>query len=71
MKDWNLRNIACEGAPAKFGFAHGNVHYVTFRTQDVQNVIPRKAVTLTVKGKFNHGDKDALAQASDTIRVIK
>jgi len=71
MKDWNLQNITCEGAPARFGFAFGNVYYVAFNTQDLQNVTPGKSVTFTVKGKFNHGGKDALVQASDTIRVIK
>jgi hypothetical protein len=71
MKDWNLQDITCEGAPVKFGFAHGNVYYATFRTQDLQNVTPRKSITFTVKGKFKKDGKDALVQASDTIRVIE
>jgi hypothetical protein len=71
MKDWNLQNITCEGAPAKFGFAHGNIYYATFRTQDLQNVTPGKSVTFTVKGKFVVDGKDALVQANDTIKVVK
>jgi len=66
MRDWNLRDITCEGAPAKFGFAHGNVYYATFRTQDLQDVTPGKSVTFTVKGKFTKG-QDALVQASDAV----
>jgi hypothetical protein len=71
MEDWNLHDITCEGAPAKYGFAHGNVYYARFRTQDLQNVTPGKAVTLTVKGAFQKDEKEALVQASDTIMVIK
>jgi hypothetical protein len=67
MKDWNLQDITCEGAPAKFGFAHGNVYYATFFTKDLQNVTPGKSVTFTVKGKFQKDGKDALVQASDTV----
>lgn len=71
MRDWNLQDITCEGAPAKFGFAHGNVYYATFRIQDLQDVTPGKSVTFTVKGKFQKDGKDALVQASDTIRVFE
>ena len=71
MKDWNLQDITCEGAPAKFGFAHGNVYYATFFTKDLQNVTPGKSVTFTVKGKFQKDGKDALVQANDTIKVVK
>jgi len=70
MRDWNLRDITCEGAPAKFGFAHGNVYYATFRIQDLQGVTPGKSVTFTVKGKFTKG-QDALVQASDTVWVFE
>ena len=69
MRDWNLHDITCEGAPVKFGFSHGNVYYATFRTQDLQGVTPGKSVTFTVKGKFTKG-QDALVQASDTVRVF-
>jgi hypothetical protein len=71
MRDWNLQDITCEGAPAKFGFAHGNVYYATFFTQDLENVTPGKSVTFTVKGKFQKDGKDALVQASDTIKIVK
>jgi len=71
MRDWNLQDITCEGALAKFGFAHGNVYYATFRTQDLQDVTPGKSVTFTVKGKFQKDGKDALVQASDTIKIVK
>jgi hypothetical protein len=70
MRDWNLQDITCEGAPAKFGFAHGNVYYATFRTQDLQDVTPGKSVTFTVKGKFTKG-QDALVQANDTVWVFE
>jgi feruloyl esterase len=69
MRDWNLQDVTCEGAPAKFGFAHGNVYYATFRIQDLQDVTPGKSVTFTVKGKFTKA-QDALVQASDTVRVF-
>ena len=71
MRDWNLQDITCEGASAKFGFAHGNVYYATFFTKDLENVTPGKSVTFTVKGKFQKDGKDALVQASDTIKVVK
>jgi feruloyl esterase len=71
IKDWNLHDITCEGAPAKYGFAHGNVYYARFRTQDLQNVTPGKSVTLTVKGVFQKDGKGALVQGSDTVMVIK
>jgi hypothetical protein len=71
MEDWNLHGITCEGAPAKYGFAHGNVYYARFRTQDLQNVTPGKSVALTVKGVFQNNGKEALVQGSDTIMVIK
>jgi hypothetical protein len=71
MRGWNLQDITCEGASAKFGFAHGNVYYATFRTQDLQDVTPGKSVTFTVKGKFQKDGKDDLVQASDTIKIVK
>jgi hypothetical protein len=71
IEDWNLHDITCEGAPAKYGFAHGNVYYARFRTQDLQNVTPGKSVTLTVEGVFQKDGKEALVQGSDTVRVIK
>jgi hypothetical protein len=71
MRDWNLQDVTCEGASAKLGFAVGNVYTATFRTQDLQDVSPGKSVILTVKGKFQRDGKDALVQASDTVKVIK
>jgi hypothetical protein len=71
MRDWNLQDITCEGASARFGFALGNVYYATFFTQDLQNVSPGRSVTFTVKGKFQRSGQDALVQASDRVRVIK
>ncbi|HEX2964623.1 MAG TPA: tannase/feruloyl esterase family alpha/beta hydrolase, partial [Syntrophorhabdaceae bacterium] len=71
MRDWNLNDITCEGATAKYGFAVGNTYMATFHTRDLQNITPGKSVTLTLKGKFRKDGKDALVQASDTIRVIK
>jgi hypothetical protein len=72
MKDWNLQDVTCEGVPAKFGFPHGNVYVAKFDSEDFQDVLtPGESVTLTVKGVFNHDGKEALAQASDTVRVIE
>jgi len=72
MKEWNLYDITCEGVPAKFGFAHGNIYVAKFDTEDLRDVVvPGKSVTLTVKGVFYHDGKDALVQGSDTIMVIK
>jgi hypothetical protein len=71
MRDWNLYDITCEGAPAKHGFAVGNTYTATFRTQDLQNIKPGKSVTLTLKGKFRKDGKDALVQASDSVKVVK
>ncbi|MBN1847944.1 MAG: tannase/feruloyl esterase family alpha/beta hydrolase [Deltaproteobacteria bacterium] len=71
MKDWNLQNITCEGAPAIFGRTHKNVYIVKFHTQDMQDVTPGKLVTLTVKGEFYKDGETALVQASDMVRVIK
>jgi len=71
IKDWNLHDITCEGAPAKFGYARGNGYYAIFNTEDLQNVTPGEEVTLTVKGTFSYDGKLAQIQASDTVRVIK
>jgi len=71
MRDWDLQDVTCEGASAKLGFAVGNIYTATFRTKDLKNVTPGKSVTFTVKGKFQKDGKDALVQASDTVRVIK
>jgi hypothetical protein len=71
MKDWNLQDLTCEGAPVKFGFAFKNVYVAKFATQDMQNVTPGESVTLTVKGEFYKDGVKALVQASDAIRVIK
>jgi feruloyl esterase len=72
MKDWNLHGVTCEGVPAKFGFAHGNVYVAKFDTEDFQDVLtPGESVTLTVNGVFHNDGKDALVQASDTVRVIE
>jgi hypothetical protein len=71
MKDWKLQNVTCEGAKARSGFAIGNKYIATFRTQDLQDVTHAKSVELTVKGVFNHDGKQALVQASDTVRVFE
>jgi feruloyl esterase len=72
MKDWDLHDITCEGVPPKFGFAHGNVYITKFDTEDFQDILtPGESVTLTIKGVFSHDGKDALVQASDTLRVIE
>jgi feruloyl esterase len=70
MRDWNLQDITCEGAPAIFGRARKNVYIAKFCTQDMQDVTPGKSVTLTVKGEFYNDGVPALVQASDTVRVI-
>jgi hypothetical protein len=70
MKDWNLHDITCEGAPAKYGFAIGNMYIAKFSTQDLKDVTPGKSVTLTVEGVFQNNGKEALVQGNDTVRVI-
>jgi hypothetical protein len=72
MKDWNLHEVTCEGVPAKFGFAHKDVYVAKFDTEDFQDVLtPGESVMLTVNGVFHNDGKDALVQASDTVRVIE
>ena len=71
LKDWNIGNLSCEGALAKQGKLSGNAYTAKFNRQDLINVTPGDAVSLTVKGTFTHNTKQALIQASDTIRVIK
>jgi hypothetical protein len=71
MKDWNLHDITCEGAPAKYGFAIGNMYIAKFSTQALKDVTPGKSVTLTVEGVFQNNGKEALVQASDTVMVIE
>ena len=71
IRDWNIHNVSCEGAPAVNGMVAGrNVYVAKFKRQDLENVSPGWAVTLTVKLAFLHDGKEALTQASDTVRVI-
>ena len=72
IRDWNIHNVSCEGAPAVRGMIAGHNTYIAkFNRQDIQNVSTGHAVTLTVKLSFLHDGKEALTQGSDTVRVIK
>jgi hypothetical protein len=71
IRDWNIANLSCEGAPAVKGMISGNTYVAKFKRQDLQGVPTGDEVTLTVKGTFTHDGKLAYIQASDTVRVIK
>jgi feruloyl esterase len=71
LRQWNIGNLSCEGAVAVRGVFSGNTYLAKFNRQDLVNVPPGNAVTLTVKGTFTHDGKTAQIQASDTIRVIR
>ncbi len=71
IRDWNIDNLSCEGAPAAKGVISGNTYVAKFKRQDLQVVQTGGEVTLTVKGTFTHDGKLAQIQASDTVRVVK
>jgi feruloyl esterase len=71
IQDWNIHNVSCEGAPAVDGKIAGDKYIAKFNRQDLKNVLPGQAVTLTVKLAFHHDVNEALTQASDTVKVIK
>jgi feruloyl esterase len=71
IRDWNIANLTCEGAPAIKGMIAGNTYIAKFKRENLQNVKTGDAVTLTVKGTFTHDGKSAQIQASDMVRVIK
>lgn len=71
IRDWNIANVTCEGAPAVKGVISGNAYIAKFNRQDLQGIETGDAVTLTVEGTFTHDGKLARIQASDTVRVIK
>ena len=60
-----------QGASAVSGTIAGNTYIAKFNRQDLQNVSPGNAVTLTVNLTLNHNGQDALTQASDTVQIIK
>ena len=71
LKDWNIEELTCEGAPAVRGKLSKNKYIAKFRARDLVDVEPGQAVELTVKGAFNPDDAQvALIQASDKVRVI-
>lgn len=73
IRDWNIANLSCEGAPAVKGMVSddGRIYIAKFKRQDLKGVEPGDAVTLTVKGTFTYNGKLAQIQASDTVRVIQ
>ncbi len=71
MKDWNIGNLTCEGAPAVKGVLSGNTYIVKFDRQDLQTVKAGDAVLLTVKGTFTVKGKLAQIQSYDMVHVIK
>jgi feruloyl esterase len=70
IRDWNIDNVSCQGAPAVKSMISRNTYIAKFNRQDLVNVTAGDAVTLTVKGTFTHNGQQAQIQASDTIRVI-
>jgi hypothetical protein len=71
IEDWNIHAVSCEGATAVKGTIAGNTYVAKFKRQDLKNVQAGEAVTLTVSLAFHHDGKDALTQASDTVRATK
>jgi hypothetical protein len=71
MANWNLRDIAVEGATPKWGFAFGNMYLAKFKRQDLPALTPGKAVTLTLEGTFTHDGTTVQVQARDAVRVMK
>jgi hypothetical protein len=72
LKEWNIGNVTCEGAPMIKGVLSGNTYTAKFNKQDLVNAVAAgDAVTLTVNGTFTYNSNTAQIQASDTIRVIK
>ena len=69
VRDWNVQDVSCEGAPAVKGMTAGNSYVVKFNREDLKNVSPGERVALTVKLAFHHGGKKVLTQGSDTVRV--
>lgn len=69
IRDWNIADVSCEGAVAVKGRVADNTYIAKFKRQDLENVSRGKAVELTVKLSFQHDDKVALTQATDTVRV--
>jgi pimeloyl-ACP methyl ester carboxylesterase len=69
VRDWNIQDVSCEGAPALKGMTAGNSYVAKFNKEDLKNVSPGERVALTVKLAFHHGGKKALTQGSDTVRV--
>ncbi len=71
MKDWDPRNVTLEGVSAKSGSANGRTYTAKFNIKDLQSLTAGNSVTLTVKGLFHKDGKDALVQASNTVKVTK
>jgi len=71
IRDWNIGNLECEGAPMLKGVLSGNTCTAKFNKEDLVGVAAGDAVTLTVKGTFTPDGNAAQIQASDTVRVIE
>lgn len=71
IRDWNIGNLECDGAPMVKGVLSGNTYTAKFSRRDLVGVAPGDAVTLTVKGTFTYDGNLAQIQASDTVRVIE
>jgi len=71
VKDWGIRDVSCEGAAAMKGMIAGNTYIAKFKREDLKNISRGEAVVLTVELTFHRDGKDALTQASDTVRVIE
>jgi Tannase and feruloyl esterase len=71
IRDWNLSDVTCAGAPAVIGATSNNAYIAVFKTQDLQDVSPGDAVELLIKGFFHRDGQPAIVQSTGTTKVIK
>jgi feruloyl esterase len=71
VRDWEVRSIVCEGAPAVKITKKGHKgHFVAkFNTEDLKNITPREEVTFTVTVILESHRRQIAFEGSDTVRV--
>lgn len=71
VRDWGIDNLTCEGAAAINGKVSkdGRTYIAKFNRQDLVDVEPGEAVTMTVKGIFQKNGMQALLIGYDEIIV--
>jgi hypothetical protein len=71
---WGITDVVCQGAHAVGGAIvdsiHSPIYAAAFRTKDLVGVTPGNAVPFQVNLTFHHEGKQALSQASTTVRVV-